>query len=127
VAGKKANRAGLFDGCGNVAEWVWDRYGPYPTDSVSTDPTGPYKGDLRVCRGGSCFSLPSDTRVAKREGQREDERFFFLGFRLARTIFGVAEPGQDETQDVPAGGAPPPATLGQGSKEYDDRDPSSRW
>jgi formylglycine-generating enzyme required for sulfatase activity len=127
VATKKPNRAGLYDGCGNVAEWVWDRYGPYPTQSVSTDPTGPYKGDMRVVRGGSCFSLPSDTRVAKREGQREDERYFFLGFRLARTIFGASAPGQDETEDVPAAGVPPAASLGKASSEYDDNDPSSRW
>jgi len=35
---------------GNVWEWCADRYGKYPSGSV-TDPTGPSSGSDRVVRG----------------------------------------------------------------------------
>jgi len=86
VGRKKPNEVGLYDMSGNVAEWVWDLYGPYSTESESTDPTGAEEGEIRACRGGSAFNLPADLRVTARCAQvRPDERYHFLGFRLART------------------------------------------
>jgi serine/threonine-protein kinase len=47
---------GVFDMAGNVWEWVSDRFGKYPSESVS-NPLGPTSGDTRVMRGGS-FNSP---------------------------------------------------------------------
>jgi formylglycine-generating enzyme required for sulfatase activity len=55
----------LFDMIGNVAEWCQDRYGAYPTNSV-TDPAGATSGSTRVLRGGSCYSLAVGCRSAQR-------------------------------------------------------------
>ena len=102
VGGLKPTGSGLYDLSGNVAEWVWDRYGPYPAESMVVDPTGPVRGEMRVCRGGSSFSIASDVRVAARYANaHQDERYFFLGFRLARTILGQS--GVDDTQSLAVG------------------------
>jgi len=81
-----ANKLGLFDVGGNVAEWVHDRYGIYPSSSAETpvkDPTGPKTGGLHVVRGSSWKqAAETQLRLAYRDyGQegRED-----VGFRIAR-------------------------------------------
>ena len=102
VGGLKPTSSGLYDMSGNVAEWVWDRYGPYPAESMVVDPSGPARGEMRVCRGGSSFSIASDVRVAARYANaQQDECYFFLGFRLARTILGQS--GVDDTQSLAVG------------------------
>jgi len=81
-----ANKLGLFDVGGNVAEWVHDRYGIYPSSSAETpvkDPTGPKTGGLHAVRGSSWKqAAETQLRLAYRDyGQegRED-----VGFRIAR-------------------------------------------
>jgi serine/threonine protein kinase len=116
VGTRKRNGVGLYDMCGNVSEWVWDRYGPYPAESLVVDPVGPARGEFRVCRGGSSFSLPADLRVTARYGQSHpEEGYHFVGFRLARTILGQSvgdatvspasaqepSPHDDDTEETP--------------------------
>jgi formylglycine-generating enzyme required for sulfatase activity len=78
------NALGLCDMSGNVAEWVWDRYAPYPTGKVE-DPRGPDAGDnARVNRGGAWSYAASYARVANRNRGLPDVRFVILGVRLVR-------------------------------------------
>lgn len=84
---KDPNDYNLVDMSGNVAEWVWDRYGSYPS-SQQTDPTGPTTGDKRVVRGGHWDSTAAACRSAARQSQTPDTRNRKIGFRIVRTIPG---------------------------------------
>jgi sulfatase modifying factor 1 len=50
-----ANAYGLYDMCGNLWEWCWDRYGDtyYSQIGGTSNPRGPAVGSNRVLRGGS--------------------------------------------------------------------------
>lgn len=78
-----ANRWGLYDMHGNVAEWVWDAYGPYPEEAVA-DPTGAPEGPTRVNRGGGWNDFAKFTRSAYRASLQPDNASPSIGFRLAR-------------------------------------------
>ncbi len=84
VGQKKANAWGLYDTLGNVWQWVWDRYGSYPS-GAATDPTGPRTEGGRVERGGSWDNDASYARAAGRFGVHPTDRDAETGFRLARS------------------------------------------
>lgn len=84
VAGRLANPWNLHDMLGNVWEWTWDAYGPYP-ETPSTDPLGPDGGNFRVRRGCSWSNIPRHCRVADRSNDSPEVRDRNWGFRLART------------------------------------------
>lgn len=84
VSRKRPNAYGLYDMHGNVAEWVWDRYGPYPDGRV-VDPSGPEAGTQRVTRGGGWNEAAAATRSAARSANTPVGRMN-VGFRVARTL-----------------------------------------
>jgi formylglycine-generating enzyme required for sulfatase activity len=79
------NALGLYDGGGNVAEWVQDYYSvpvPGQTGTV-TDPMGPGQGTHHVIRGSSWRHAGIlELRLAYRDFGSEPR--YDVGFRLAR-------------------------------------------
>ena len=76
----KPNELGIYDMCGNVAEWCQDWYSEYP-DKEQTDPMGAAKGTHKVERNGgfSAFVLSS---IISRFGTLPDKTSSRLGFRV---------------------------------------------
>lgn len=79
------NAWGLYDMHGNVWEWVFDRFGPYPFQHV-LDPAGPISGDKRLFRGGSWYSSLEDLRSTFRDRLHAKSKADYLGFRVVRSI-----------------------------------------
>ena len=75
---------GISDMAGNVWEWVWDWYGPYPQQSI--DPFGPKFGEHRVARGGCWADDIRVIRPANRAHQAPTHESNTIGFRLAQSL-----------------------------------------
>ena len=83
------NRFGLYNTCGNVWEWVWDRYAPAPPPGPypQRDPKGPESGLARIQRGGSylCHDSYCDRyHVHSRTRNDPDSSTGHAGFRVAK-------------------------------------------
>jgi formylglycine-generating enzyme required for sulfatase activity len=81
------NDVGLYDMCGNVMEWCWDRYSStYYANSPVSDPRGPASGSYRVCRGGTYGMQASGCRSSSRWSLNgPGDRWNDTGFRVARS------------------------------------------
>jgi formylglycine-generating enzyme required for sulfatase activity len=81
------NALGIYDGAGNVSEWVNDIYS-VPTPGLTTpvvDPLGPETGSGHVVRGSSWRHAGIlELRYSYRESETEARPD--LGFRIARSI-----------------------------------------
>jgi formylglycine-generating enzyme required for sulfatase activity len=72
VGKKQANGYGLYDMSGNVSEWTSDCENRNCTD--------------RVLRGGAWLDVAVYARAANRSYFAPAKRYYFFGFRLARTL-----------------------------------------
>jgi formylglycine-generating enzyme required for sulfatase activity len=83
VGQREPNAWGLYDMLGNLWQWCYDWYGPYPAGDV-VDPAGPATGTKRTNRGGSWDNFPGRCCCAARSpdapGMLGNTA---LGFRLA--------------------------------------------
>jgi hypothetical protein len=64
----KPNSFGVYDMCGNVAEWTSGLYGD--------------QGERRAVRGGSWRDLPQDAHASDRFGYYPHQKVFNVGFRV---------------------------------------------
>lgn len=85
VGGKSPNELGLFDMSGNVWEWCWDCYGPYPADHTE-NPLGARDDCLRVYRGGSWVDFEHGCEVAARGRRAPSRGYDDIGLRVARSV-----------------------------------------
>ena len=85
VGSFQPNALGIYDGGGNVAEWVNDYY-TVPTPGITTpvvDPTGPDRGTSHVIRGSSWrHAGQTELRLSYRDFAAEARPD--VGFRVAR-------------------------------------------
>jgi formylglycine-generating enzyme required for sulfatase activity len=83
-----SNKFGLYDMVGNVYEWtedcVHENYQGAPTDGSPWIEGG--NCDRRVVRGGAWFFNPDNLRSANSYWYPTEDRYDFLGFRVARTL-----------------------------------------
>ena len=81
VCGYTPNAYQLYDMAGNVAEWVNDWYGAFPTKETENY-TGVSQGSARVVRGGGWNSPIKDCAPDVREKKDPLYTSHALGFRV---------------------------------------------
>ena len=84
---------------GNVAEWCWDIYAPYP-DDLTENPTGPSTGTRRVNRGGGWNDFAKNMRSAYRAAAPQERRLYNVGFRLAYGALGTGTVTSEAVQEA---------------------------
>ena len=87
VGQKSPNELGIFDLCGNVAEWCWDWYDTSYEHQSNENPHGADSGEYRVVRGGSWEDQPHQLRITGRNALSPHlKNLRNVGFRLVRKM-----------------------------------------
>ena len=86
VGKKEPNAWGLYDMSGNVWVWTQDLWQDGSTADTAVDPVGPATGTMRVARGGGWVSFALYCRSANRYRTRPENKYYYLGLRLAKTF-----------------------------------------
>ena len=88
VGKRAANKLGIYDMSGNVAEWCWDRYSATLSSGSVNDPTGSTSSadTKRVLRGGfwskTAEKAVYECMTGKRENDTASAAYQSIGFRL---------------------------------------------
>ena len=81
VSTRAPNQLGLCDMLGNVWEWCWSKYTPYPADNLQEDIQAKHK----ALRGGAWFCDETGIRATARSHNGPNFKFRALGFRVVRS------------------------------------------
>ena len=87
IGGFEANKFGLHDTAGNVAEWVQDCWHEnYKSAPVNNEVWEGGDCSYRAVRGGAYISPPQSIRSAKRDKLKSDSGYDHVGIRIAREL-----------------------------------------
>jgi len=82
---KKSNSLNLYDMSGNVWEFCFDWFYDYK-NSICFNPKGNQTGEFKIVRGGSFYDdCKHAVQVSNRFYIKPDDRFYNVGFRLAKS------------------------------------------
>ncbi len=84
VGTKKPNFLGLYNMSGNISEFCWDWYGPWPT-SPRTDYRGPTRGVYKLIHVGCWKSTSAGIRVGGHALLDPYELNYTIGLRVVRS------------------------------------------
>lgn len=96
------NKWGLYNMHGNVGEWCFDYYGPYP-DGQQTNPSGAESGTRRISRGGGWNDFAKHIRSAYRASSPADRSSAAIGIRLVRNAVEIDGSIVDREQEKTSG------------------------
>jgi formylglycine-generating enzyme required for sulfatase activity len=84
---RRPNEFGMFDMCGNAAEWCHDRVDATPNSTSADNGDSGIVTDesVFVLRGGSAWDYPRLLRYVPREPLTAGQRRKYSGFRVSRT------------------------------------------